>query len=84
MTWPTSELNAFSGIFHTTAGCLAVMFWAGSKPAVVWASLLYLALGDAAAALVGKAAGRHKIAGGKKSVEGSAACFLDHSRSRGF
>ncbi|MEK7858717.1 MAG: hypothetical protein AAB320_06200 [Elusimicrobiota bacterium] len=70
-----TELRAFSGIFHTTAGCLIVMAWAGGRPALVVASVLNLALGDAAAALVGKRFGRIKIAGGKKSVEGSLACL---------
>lgn len=75
-----SERGTFSGIFHTSMGCLGVVLLAGDKPAIVTASILYLALGDAAAALAGKAWGRHKILGGRKSVEGAlanlAACLV--------
>ena len=39
------------------------------------ASLLYLALGDASAALVGKRIGKRKIFW-EKTLEGSLACFL--------
>ena len=41
----------------------------------VLASFLYLAFGDAVAALAGKAWGKHKIYAGK-SLEGSLACFI--------
>jgi dolichol kinase len=41
---------------------------------IVIASLWFLALGDAAAALVGRSIGHIRI--GDKSLEGSAACFL--------
>ena len=70
-----SERRSFSGIFHTTAGALSVMLLAGPHPRVVTAALLCLALGDAAAALFGKAFGRHRILGGAKSLEGSLACL---------
>jgi dolichol kinase len=71
-----AEKASFSGIFHTTAGTLAVMLMAGRQPRVVAAALACLAFGDAAAALAGKAWGRHRIPGGTKSIEGSLACFL--------
>jgi len=71
-----TEQRSYSGIFHTTAGCLATMLLAGRRPRVVTAALLCLALGDAAAALVGKAWGRHRLPGSAKSVEGSLACLL--------
>jgi dolichol kinase len=70
-----SEHRAYSGIFHTTAGCLATMLIAGPRPEVVTAAVLCLALGDAAAALAGKAWGRHRLPGSSKSVEGSLACL---------
>eukprot|EP00162_Nutomonas_longa_P024693 comp9042_c0_seq1/m.10300 comp9042_c0_seq1/g.10300 ORF comp9042_c0_seq1/g.10300 comp9042_c0_seq1/m.10300 type:complete len:104 (+) comp9042_c0_seq1:166-477(+) len=38
--------------------------------------MLNLVLGDGAAALVGVSFGRHKLPGGKKSIEGSLSMFL--------
>ena len=70
-----TERRHYSGIFHTTAGSLAAMLVAGGDPAIVGAAIGSLAFGDSAAALVGKAFGRTKILGGKKSLEGSLACF---------
>ncbi|MCX5796632.1 MAG: hypothetical protein NTY77_14155 [Elusimicrobia bacterium] len=71
-----TEHRSYSGIFHTTAGCLATFLIAGGRPRVVTAALLCLALGDAAAALAGKAWGRHRLPGSAKTVEGSLACLL--------
>ncbi|MBI4061012.1 MAG: hypothetical protein HY403_06245, partial [Elusimicrobia bacterium] len=68
-----TERRHFSGIFHTTAGCLAAMLIARGEPAVVNAAILQLALGDAASALVGKGFGRTRLLGGAKSLEGSLA-----------
>ena len=70
-----TERRYYSGILHTTAGSLAAMLIAGGDPVIVGAAIGSLAFGDAAAALVGKAFGRTKILGGKKSLEGSLACF---------
>ncbi|UPT74927.1 MAG: hypothetical protein M0D55_04240 [Elusimicrobiota bacterium] len=70
-----TERRHYSGIIHTTAGSLAAMLIARGDPAIVSAAILQLALGDAASALVGKAFGRTKILGGKKSLEGSLAGF---------
>lgn len=70
-----TERRAFSGIFHTTAGSLAAMLIARGEPVIVSAAILQLALGDAASALVGKAYGRVKLFGGRKSLEGSLAGF---------
>ncbi|MFI5361127.1 MAG: hypothetical protein ACHQ49_04080 [Elusimicrobiota bacterium] len=70
-----AEHRHYSGIFHTTAGCLCAMVVAQGDPLIVGASIGSLALGDAAAALAGKAFGRTRIRGGKKSLEGSLACF---------
>jgi dolichol kinase len=70
------EARSFSGIFHTTLGALILMAGFGTYPRIVFTSLFYVALGDAAAALVGKGLGRRLILGGKKSLEGSLACFL--------
>ncbi|MBI4377438.1 MAG: hypothetical protein HY549_13445 [Elusimicrobia bacterium] len=69
------EARRVSGIFHTSAGCLLVMLFFGDRPALVSAAILCLALGDAAAALAGRLWGRHKIMAGRKSLEGSAACW---------
>lgn len=70
-----TERRHFSGIFHTTAGCLAAMLIARGDPVIVGAAILQLALGDAASALAGKAYGRTKLFGGRKSLEGSLAGF---------
>jgi dolichol kinase len=70
-----TERRHYSGIVHTTAGSLAAMVVAQGNPVIVGAAIGSLAFGDAAAALVGKAFGHKKIFGGKKSLEGSLACF---------
>ena len=70
-----TERRHYSGIVHTTAGSLAAMLIAQGDSAIVGAAIGQLAFGDAAAALVGKAFGRTKILGGKKSLEGTLACF---------
>lgn len=70
-----TERKHFSGIFHTTAGSLAAMLIARGEPMIVGAAILQLALGDAASALVGKAYGRTKLFGGRKSLEGTLAGF---------
>ncbi len=71
-----SERRSVSGLFFTTAGVFAAIRIAGPHPRVVAAVLAWQAVGDSAAALVGKAWGRHRIFGGAKSWEGSGACFL--------
>lgn len=70
-----TERRHYSGIIHTTGGSLAAMIIARGDAAIVGAAIGQLAFGDAAAALVGKAFGRIKILGGKKSLEGTLAGF---------
>jgi dolichol kinase len=70
------EHDKYSGILHTTLGVFIIWLLYGGRDTLVSAGIYYVALGDAAAALVGKAVGRHRIGASKKSVEGSAACFL--------
>lgn len=67
------EHRGWSGAsWMLAAQLLAVLvFPTATAIAALWA----VATGDAAAALVGRAAGRHRIASGK-SLEGTAACFL--------
>ena len=69
------EANRYSGIIHTTLGALVVFLMFGQHPTVVAASIYYVALGDAAAAIVGKSLGRHRLPSSRKSAEGSLACF---------
>ncbi|MFI5348826.1 MAG: diacylglycerol/polyprenol kinase family protein [Elusimicrobiota bacterium] len=70
-----AELRHYSGIFHSTTGCLVAMLISGGDPVIAGAAIGSLAFGDAAAALIGKSYGRTKILGGQKSLEGSLACF---------
>lgn len=66
------EQGAFTGVpFYMLGNCLAVFFF---KPLVAISSILFLVLGDAAAAFIGIAFGTIKI--GKKSLEGFLGCFI--------
>jgi len=69
-----NEANSVSGLPWTLSGSFFTMLLFPDK-SIVLASLLYLALGDASAALVGKRMGKRKIFWGK-TLEGSLACFL--------
>ncbi len=68
-----TELRRFSGVPYAAGGSLAAMLIARGDPVVVGAAIGQLALGDAAAALAGKAFGKTKILGGRKSLEGGLA-----------
>lgn len=69
------EVNALSGLPWTLFGSFLTILLFPNRT-IVLISFLYLAFGDAFAALVGKRLGRHKILGGEKSVEGSLGCFI--------
>lgn len=70
------EHDKYSGIIHTTFGALIVFVAFGDKhPHVIAAAIYCVAFGDAAAALIGRMWGRHKL-GTNKSLEGSAACLI--------
>jgi len=69
-----SETNSVSGLPWTLSGSFFTMLLFQDKN-IVLASLFYIALGDAAAALVGKRVGKRKIFW-EKTLEGSLACFL--------
>ena len=68
------EAKKVSGLIGTLSGALITIILFRNRYMVL-ASFLYLALGDSAAALVGKALGKHKSFAGK-SIEGSIACFV--------
>ncbi len=70
------EKKKISGALHTALGILLLFYFYGTDAALVKAGVFYAAFGDAAAALVGKRLGRHKIGSGPKSWEGTLACFL--------
>ncbi len=72
-----AERTKVSGVFWSSLGCLLTVALFGANPEIVTAAFLYLALGDAVAALAGKAFGKitFKIGGRKKSLEGSMACL---------
>ncbi|MDR1663027.1 MAG: hypothetical protein LBR59_01270 [Endomicrobium sp.] len=67
------EAEKISGVIWTLSGAFIAIVSFSNK-SMVFASLLYFALGDVAAALVGRTIGRHKIFT-SKSLEGSFACF---------
>lgn len=67
------ESDKYSGIIHTTLGALLLIIFFGRRPAVVASAIYCVAFGDAAAALIGKSFGRHRLTAGK-SWEGSGAC----------
>lgn len=69
-----SEEHKISGLPWTLAGAFLTILLFENKIFVL-TSFLYLAFGDAVAALFGKTYGKHKIYAGK-SLEGSAACFI--------
>jgi dolichol kinase len=67
------EADKISALTSTLSGALLAVLMFPDKY-MVFASFLYFVFGDSAAALVGKAFGRHKIFSGK-SLEGSLACM---------
>lgn len=69
------EERRYTGAFYTSLGAFLTFYFFGERPAIVNAALLYLALGDAAAAIIGKRWGRHPYAiwGSTKTLEGSLA-----------
>ncbi|MDR1243573.1 MAG: hypothetical protein LBJ79_00030 [Endomicrobium sp.] len=68
------EADKMCGLVWTLSGALITILMFPNKY-MVFASFLYLVFADAAAALIGRAFGKHKILFGK-SLEGSMACFL--------
>ncbi|MBN1621434.1 MAG: hypothetical protein JW871_02450 [Endomicrobiales bacterium] len=68
------EVKKISGLPWTLSGSFLTMLIFPDKR-IVLVSLLYLAFGDAFAALFGRRFGRHKIFR-QKSLEGSVACFI--------
>ncbi len=68
------ELKSISGNSFYILGLVAIVYFF-SKP-IVLLSVLFLAVGDPAAALVGTHYGKHKILGGQKSAEGAAANWV--------
>lgn len=71
------ELKRYTGAFYTSLGVFFVFLFFGTRPQIVSAAILYLAVGDAASALAGKFYGtRHyRIYKDTRSWEGSAAGF---------
>ncbi|HBU70168.1 MAG TPA: hypothetical protein DEE98_07285 [Elusimicrobia bacterium] len=67
------EETQISGLLWTFSGSFFTMLIFQDKN-IVTASLLYLAFGDAVAALVGRRHGKNKILN-EKTIEGSIACF---------
>jgi len=68
------EAHRMSGLIWTITGSMLTMLIFPDKN-IVFACLLYLALGDSVAALIGKHRGKNPI-WNKKTLEGSLACFF--------
>ncbi|MCB4791163.1 MAG: hypothetical protein LHV68_04675 [Elusimicrobia bacterium] len=68
------EINKISGLPWTISGSFLTMLIFPDKQ-IVLVSLLYLAFGDAAAALFGKKYGKRKVYR-EKTLEGSISCFI--------
>jgi dolichol kinase len=69
------EENKVSGLPFTFSGSfLTMLLFVDTR--IVVTSLLYLAFGDTMAALIGRGLGKKKIMNGKKTFEGSLACFF--------
>lgn len=69
------EERKISGVFWTALGSFSTIALFKEDPKVVQTALLYLSLGDAAAALAGKSIGGPKWPGSDKTYAGSAGCF---------
>jgi dolichol kinase len=67
------EVHKPSGILWTLMGCFLTILLVPHRD-IVLASLLYLAVGDGVAGLIGRNWGHLRI--GSKSLEGSLSCFL--------
>ncbi|MDR1417941.1 MAG: hypothetical protein LBI80_02105 [Endomicrobium sp.] len=68
------EADKMSGLVWTLLGGLLTILMFSNKY-IVLTSFLYMVFADTAAALIGRAFGKHKILFGK-SLEGSTACFI--------
>ncbi|MFA5859365.1 MAG: hypothetical protein WC955_09885 [Elusimicrobiota bacterium] len=71
--WRRNEVRQPSGLTYTFSGALLTMLLFKNTPLIL-AALWFQVFGDAMAAIVGMNYGRIRI--GKKSVEGSLACFI--------
>ncbi|MDR0977726.1 MAG: hypothetical protein LBL71_01630 [Endomicrobium sp.] len=69
-----NEADKMSGLIWTLSGAFISIILFRNRN-IVFASFLYLAFGDTAAALAGKTLGKHKFTVTGKSLEGSMACF---------
>lgn len=68
------ERDHVSGMIHSSLGVLVIVWAFGADARLVSAAIWCVAVGDAAAAVVGKWIGRIKLVG-PKSLEGSLACL---------
>lgn len=71
------EASRVTGAFYTTLGVIVAVYLFGGSPTLVRVSVLYLAFGDAAGAVVGVGWGRRRftVLGQTRSAEGTAAGF---------
>ncbi|MCX7910345.1 MAG: SEC59/DGK1/VTE5 family protein [Endomicrobia bacterium] len=75
-TYREKEKENVSTLIWTLSGAFLTIFLFSENKNIVTLSLLYLALGDSVAAIVGVVLGRVKLGSRGKSLEGSLAFFL--------
>ncbi len=75
-TYREKEKENFSTLIWTLSGAFITIFLFPEEKKIVTLSLLYLALGDSVAAIIGVMFGRLKLGSRGKSLEGSLAFFI--------
>ncbi len=75
MLWKEKERSHLTASTLLLIGCCLTTLLIPDK-SIARLAMVYLAVGDSAAAITGKTLGRHKLLNGRKSVEGTLGGFL--------